>query len=97
MSGEFEQYGGRHVPKPLEEPLAQLAAAFEEVVPSEEFQAEFRHLLEHYGGRPTPVYHAETLSERWDADVYFKHEDLLHGGAHKLNNTLGQARFASIA
>jgi tryptophan synthase beta chain len=97
MSGEFEQYGGRHVPKPLEEPLAQLAAAFEEVVPSEEFQAEFRHLLEHYGGRPTPVYHAETLSERWDADVYFKHEDLLHGGAHKLNNTLGQALLAKRA
>ncbi|PSP98609.1 tryptophan synthase subunit beta [Halobacteriales archaeon QS_4_70_19] len=97
MSGEFEQYGGRHVPEPLEEPLAQLAAAFEEVVPSEEFQAELRHLLEHYGGRPTPVYHAKTLSERWDADVYFKHEDLLHGGAHKLNNTLGQALLAKRA
>ncbi|PSP93999.1 tryptophan synthase subunit beta [Halobacteriales archaeon QS_1_68_44] len=97
MSGKFEQYGGRHVPEPLEEPLEQLATAFEEVVPTEEFQTEFRHLLEHYGGRPTPVYHAETLSERWGTDVYLKHEDLLHGGAHKLNNTLGQGLLAKRA
>jgi len=97
MPGEFEQYGGRHVPEPLEEPLAQLAAAFEEVVPSEEFQAEFRSLLEHYGGRPTPVYHAGTLSEHWGATIYLKHEDLLHGGAHKLNNTLGQGLLAQKA
>jgi len=95
--GQFGEYGGRHVPEPLQEPLAQLAAAFEDVVPSEEFQSEFRDLLAHYGGRPTPVYHAETLSERWDANVYFKHEDLLHGGAHKLNNTLGQGLLAKKA
>ena len=97
MSGEFEQYGGRHVPEPLEEPLEQLANAFDEVVPTDEFQEEFRHLLEHFGGRPTPVYHAKTLSERWDANVYLKHEDLLHGGAHKLNNTLGQGLLAKRA
>ena len=97
MSGEFEQYGGRHVPEPLEEPLEQLANAFDEVVPTDEFQEEFRHLLEHFGGRPTPVHHAKTLSERWGADVYLKHEDLLHGGAHKLNNTLGQGLLAKRA
>ena len=97
MSGEFEQYGGRHVPEPLEEPLEQLANAFDEVVPTDEFQEEFRHLLEHFGGRPTPVYHAKTLSERWGANVYLKHEDLLHGGAHKLNNTLGQGLLAKRA
>ncbi len=97
MEGEFEGYGGRHVPEPLEEPLAQLAAAYEEVVPSEEFQEEFQYYLKHYGGRPTPVFYAETLSERWGADIYFKHEDLLHGGAHKLNNTLGQALLAKKA
>ena len=95
--GTFEGYGGRHVPDPLEEPLAQLAAAFEEIVPTEAFQEEFTHYLEHFGGRPTPVFHAETLSERWGANVYFKHEDLLHGGAHKLNNTLGQALLAKRA
>jgi len=97
MPGEFEDYGGRHVPEALEEPLAQLADAFEEIVPTEEFQAEFRQYLEHFGGRPTPVFYAETLSEIYGADIYFKHEDLLHGGAHKLNNTLGQALLAKRA
>ena len=97
MSGEFEGYGGRHVPEPLEEPLAQLAEAYETVVDTEAFQSEFHDLLEHFGGRPTPVYHAETLSERWGTDVYLKHEDLLHGGAHELNNTLGQGLLAKRA
>jgi len=91
MPGEFEEFGGRHVPEALEEPLAQLADAFESVVPTEEFQDEFHYYLKHYGGRPTPVFYAETLSEMYGAEIYFKHEDLLHGGAHKLNNALGQA------
>ncbi len=97
MDGEFEEFGGRHVPEPLEEPLAQLAEAFDSVVPSEEFQEEFQYYLQHYGGRPTPVFYAETLSEIYGADIYFKHEDLLHGGAHKLNNALGQALLAKHA
>ena len=95
--GEFEDFGGRHVPEPLEEPLDQLATAFEEIVPTEEFQERFQYLLKHYGGRPTPVYYAESLSEDWGTEVYFKHEDLLHGGAHKLNNTLGQGLLAEHA
>jgi len=93
----LEEFGGRHVPEPLEEPLAELAAGFEAAIESDEFWAEFEHLLEHYGGRPTPVFRADTLSERYDADIYFKHEDLLHGGAHKLNNTLGQGLLAKRA
>ena len=97
MPGEFEEFGGRHVPDALEEPLAQLAAAFDSVVPTEEFQEEFRYYLKHYGGRPTPVFYAETLSEIYGADIYLKHEDLLHGGAHKLNNALGQALLAKHA
>ena len=97
MSGEFEEFGGRHVPEALEEPLAELAEAFDSVVPSEEFQEEFRYYLKHYGGRPTPVFYAETLSEIYGADIYLKHEDLLHGGAHKLNNALGQALLAKHA
>ena len=97
MPGEFEEFGGRHVPDALEEPLAQLAAAFDSVVPSEEFQEEFQYYLKHYGGRPTPVFYAETLSEIYGADIYLKHEDLLHGGAHKLNNALGQALLAKHA
>ena len=95
--GTYAGYGGRHVPEPLEEPLAQLAAGFEEAIESEQFWERFEYLLEHFAGRPTPVFHAETLSERYDTEIYFKHEDLLHGGAHKLNNTLGQGLLAKQA
>ena len=95
--GTFEGFGGRHVPEPLEEPLAELAGAFDQLKDDPAFREEFEYLLEHFGGRPTPVFHAETLSERYDANIYFKHEDLLHGGAHKLNNTLGQALLAKRA
>jgi len=96
-SGEFGQFGGRHVPEPMLEPLEQLAGAFDEIVPTEEFQADFRAILESYAGRPTPLYHAERLSEAYEADIYLKREDLLHGGAHKINNTVGQALLAKKA
>ena len=95
--GDFEGYGGRYVPEPLEEPLAQLATAYDEVVATEAFQSDLEDLLTHYAGRPTPLYHAETLSERYGADIWFKREDLLHGGAHKLSNCLGQALLAKHA
>ena len=95
--GEFGEFGGRHVPEPLEEPLAELAAAYEEAIETEAFMDELRYLMKHFGGRPTPVFHAETLSERYGAEIYLKHEDLLHGGAHKLNNTLGQGLLAKRA
>ncbi|AXG07082.1 tryptophan synthase subunit beta [Haloplanus rubicundus] len=95
--GEFAGYGGRHVPEALEEPLAHLAAAYDEVATTESFRNDLRHLLETFAGRPTPIFHAETLSERYGADIYLKREDLLHGGAHKINNTLGQALLAKRA
>ena len=95
--GEFDGFGGRYVPEPLEAPLEELAETFDSEIDSEAFREELDGLLEHFGGRPTPVFYAETLSERYDADVYFKHEDLLHGGAHKLNNTLGQGLLAKRA
>jgi tryptophan synthase beta chain len=94
---EFEGFGGRHVPEPMLEPLAQLAAAFEDIVPTEEFQQRFRYVLNQYAGRPTPLYHAENLSDEYGADIYLKREDLLHGGAHKINNCLGQALLAKEA
>jgi tryptophan synthase beta chain len=96
-SGDFEGFGGRHVPEPMLEPLEQLANAFDEIVPTEEFQTEFRSILEAYAGRPTPLYHAERLSEEYGAEIYLKREDLLHGGAHKINNTVGQALLAKKA
>ncbi|MFC4542966.1 tryptophan synthase subunit beta [Halosolutus amylolyticus] len=96
-NGEFEGYGGRHVPEPLEEPLEQLAAAYDEVATTDAFQSDFRDLLESFAGRPTPLYHASNLSDRYGADIYLKREDLLHGGAHKINNCLGQALLAKRA
>jgi tryptophan synthase beta chain len=95
--GEFEEYGGRHVPEALEEPLEQLATAYDRVSSTEAFQEEFRTLLREYAGRPTGLYHAENLSAGYDAEIYLKREDLLHGGAHKINNTLGQALLAKKA
>jgi tryptophan synthase beta chain len=95
--GAFDGYGGRHVPEPLEEPLQRLAAAYDDIAESDTFQSELDRLREEYAGRPTPLYHAENLSERYGADIYLKREDLLHGGAHKINNTLGQALLAKQA
>ncbi|MFC4440264.1 MULTISPECIES: tryptophan synthase subunit beta [Natrialbaceae] len=94
---DFGEYGGRHVPEPLHEPLEQLANAYDELGRSEGFQADFRRHLEEYAGRPTPLYYAGNLSDRYDADIYLKREDLLHGGAHKINNCLGQALLAKKA
>jgi len=97
QDGTFGEYGGRHVPPVMEEPLEHLTEAFENVVPSEAFQTKLRAALEEYGGRPTPLYHAGNLSERFGAEIYLKREDLLHGGAHKINNTLGQGLLAKEA
>ncbi len=94
---EFGAFGGRHVPEALEKPLEGLAEAFDEIYDTEEFQEEFRALLEDFAGRPTPIYHAKRLSEEYGAQIYLKREDLLHGGAHKINNCLGQALLAKKA
>ena len=96
-NGEFEGYGGRYVPEPLKEPLEQLATAYDDVATSEAFQSELHGLLEEFAGRPTPLYYARNLSDRYDTDIYLKREDLLHGGAHKINNTLGQGLLAKKA
>ena len=93
----FGEFGGRHVPEPMQEPLAELAAAYDEIGTTEGFQEDFRAILEGYAGRPTPLYHAENLSEEYGADIYLKREDLLHGGAHKMNNCVGQALLAQKA
>lgn len=95
--GDFSGYGGRHVPEMLEEPLEQLANAYDDIKENDEFQHKLRNLLEEYAGRPTPLYHARNLSERYGANIFLKREDLLHGGAHKINNTLGQGLLAKEA
>ncbi len=95
--GEFGDYGGRHVPEPLEGPLSQLAAGYDELSSTDEFKNALDAYLRDFAGRPTPLYHAQTLSERYGADIWLKREDLLHGGAHKINNTIGQGLLASMA
>jgi tryptophan synthase beta chain len=74
--------------------LEELEAAYLKLETDAAFQAEFQHLLAHYAGRPTPLYYARNLSAQWGAPIYLKREDLLHGGAHKTNNALGQALLA---
>jgi tryptophan synthase beta chain len=93
----FHEFGGREVPEPLQQPLRGLAEAFDDAIDRETFRERFHDVLENYAGRPTPITYAETLSEQYGADIYLKREDLLHGGAHKLNNTIGQALLAKEA
>ena len=90
----FGPYGGRYVPETLIPALEELEGAWLEARGDAGFQAELGSLLRHYAGRPTPLYLARSLSEQAGRPVYLKREDLLHTGAHKLNNALGQALLA---
>ncbi|MBE8540629.1 tryptophan synthase subunit beta [Geoglobus acetivorans] len=91
----FGEFGGRFVPEMLIPPLEELEEKYEELKESDEFRKELDELLRSYAGRPTPLYYAENLSEKiGGARIYLKREDLLHSGAHKINNTLGQALLA---
>jgi tryptophan synthase beta chain len=90
----FGAYGGQFVPETLMPALAELEAAWLEARADEGFQATLARLLRDYGGRPTPLYLAERLSERVQRPVYLKREDLNHTGSHNLNNALGQALLA---
>jgi tryptophan synthase beta chain len=94
-TGHFGPYGGRFVPEVLMAPLEELELAYREACVDPQFQAELADLLVHYAGRPTPLYYARRLSETLGgAKIYLKREDLLHTGAHKINNCLGQALLA---
>ncbi|MGI2324873.1 MULTISPECIES: tryptophan synthase subunit beta [Methylococcus] len=93
--GHFGPYGGIFVAETLMEPLEELKAAYHRYLKDPEFLAELDHDLNHYVGRPSPIYHAERLSrELGGAQIFFKREDLNHTGAHKVNNTVGQALLA---
>ena len=94
-TGHFGPYGGRFVPEVLMAPLEELERAYLEACVDPEFQSELADLLVHYAGRPTPLYYARRLSDTLGgAKIYLKREDLLHTGAHKINNCLGQALLA---
>jgi tryptophan synthase beta chain len=94
-TGHFGPYGGRFVPEVLMAPLEELERAYLEACVDSQFQAEMADLLVHYAGRPTALYYARRLSEMLgSAKIYLKREDLLHTGAHKINNCIGQALLA---
>src|ERR1700694_1786036 len=93
--GHFGPYGGVFVAETLTHALDELRDAYERARADAAFQAEFHYELKHYVGRPSPIYHARRLSERCGgAQIYIKREDLNHTGAHKINNTIGQALLA---
>lgn len=92
--GYFGQFGGAFVPELLVPPLRELEEAMAAIMPTSEFQAELNDLLRNFAGRETPLTHCPTLSRELGCELYLKREDLLHTGAHKINNTLGQALLA---
>jgi tryptophan synthase beta chain len=94
-NGRFGPYGGRYVPETLMSALEQLTEAYVAARADSEFQSELDYLLKQYAGRPTPLYFARRLTDAWGgARIYLKREDLAHTGAHKINNTVGQALLA---
>jgi tryptophan synthase beta chain len=95
LEGKFGKYGGKYVPETLIPAIMELETAYEKYKKDEEFQKQLSYLLTKYAGRPTPLYFAKNLSEFiGGAKIFLKREDLLHGGAHKINNTLGQGLLA---
>ena len=93
--GRFGPYGGRYVPETLMAALEELEREYEKARRDKKFQAEFQRLLKEYAGRPTPLFFARRLTQQLGgAKIYLKREDLLHTGAHKINNCLGQALLA---
>ncbi len=95
VAGRFGAYGGRYVPETLMAALEELEEAYADAQSDPAFRAELDDLLQHYCGRPTPLYFAKRLSEQCGgAKIYLKREDLLHTGAHKINNALGQGLLA---
>src|SRR5207253_8603736 len=93
--GRFGPYGGRYVPETLMVPLFELERAYEAAKSDASFQAQFENLLKNFAGRPTPLQFASRLTEKLGGPrIYLKREDLLHTGAHKINNALGQGLLA---
>ena len=92
--GYFGEFGGQFVPELLMPPLRELEAAMRDILPSDKFRAELDDLLRNFAGRETPLTACPTLSAELGVNLWLKREDLLHTGAHKVNNTLGQALLA---
>jgi len=95
IDGKYGKYGGRFVPETLMKAVLDLEKAYLKLKNDQDFKKELDYYLSEYAGRPTPLYFAKNLTKKvGGAKIYLKREDLLHGGAHKINNTLGQALMA---
>src|SRR3712207_637632 len=93
--GRFGKFGGRYVPEILMPALLELEQAYADARKNKDFRCELQHYLKEYVGRPTPLYFAEGLTRKLGgAKIYLKREDLCHTGAHKINNSIGQALLA---
>jgi len=92
--GYYGKFGGAYIPEMLHPHIEELKQNFRSIIAEKEFQKEFKALLKDYVGRPSPLYFAERMSEKYNTNIYFKREDLNHTGAHKVNNTIGQILLA---
>ena len=92
--GYYGEFGGAYIPEMLYPNVEELRQNYLKIMAEESFQKEFRQLLKDYVGRPTPLYFAKRLSEKYKTKIYLKREDLCHTGAHKVNNTIGQILMA---
>lgn len=93
-NGFYGNFGGAYVPEMLHNNVEHLKNNYINIIEDESFQKEFRELLKEYAGRPTPLYPANRLSEKYGTQIFLKREDLCHTGAHKVNNTIGQILLA---
>ena len=94
QDGYYGEFGGAYVPEILHKCVEELQNTYLKVLQSEDFKQEFDQLLRDYVGRPSPLYYARRLSEKYGCKLYLKREDLNHTGAHKINNTIGQILLA---
>ena len=92
--GYYGKFGGAYIPDMLHRNVEELKTRYLEIMNEESFQKEFHELLRDYAGRPTPLYHAKRLSDKYGTTIFLKREDLCHTGAHKINNTIGQILLA---
>ena len=89
-NGFYGEFGGAYVPEILYATVENLKKQYLAIIESEEFKTQYHDLLRDYVGRPSPLYFAKRMSEKYGCQIYLKREDLNHTGAHKINNTIGQ-------
>ena len=93
-NGFFGKFGGAYVPEILYKCVTDLQQSYQSIIECDDFQTEYRQLLKDYAGRPSPLYYASRMSQKYGCQLYLKREDLNHTGAHKINNTIGQILMA---